>query len=250
MDVKKTPKKPATETNQAAPVTPAPEVSNTNQTNTSQSTKKNNGMAVAALILVLVGIFIPGLSIIGLILAIVAIVQTKKNNEGGKGMAIAALIIAIIEILLGLTILFVVMFAFNKALKDNGVSVNNGSVNVTGKDGESLSVGNAKVPDGFPSDIPIYKPSDVVLALKTKDGYNVTLATNDSSQTVADYYQSQLPGKGWVKEDNDIAFNANVAQSYTKGESRLVVIIGSDQSATSGKKTTVSLTVDNKVNPQ
>ncbi len=242
MDVKKTPKKPAASSNQAAPAT-SPEAA---QTSTPQATKKNNGMAVAALILVIIGIFIPGLSIIGIILAIVALVQTKKNNEGGRGMAIAALVIAIIEILLGAILLFVVMFAFNKALKDNGVNVNNGSVNVTGKNGESLSVGNAKIPDGFPSDVPIYKPSDIILSLKTKEGYNVTLATNDSSQQVADFYQSQMSSNGWTKDDTGAVFNANVVQSYSKGNNQVELLIGSDSKATNGKKTTVSITYVNK----
>lgn len=242
MDVKKTPKKPAATSSQAAP-TPAPAAA---QAGTTQAAKKNNGMAVAALILVIIGIFIPGLSIIGIILAIVALVQTKKNNEGGRGMAIAALVIAIIEILLGITLLFVVMFAFNKALKDSGVNVNNGSVNVTGKNGESLSVGNAKVPDGFPSDVPIYKPSDVILSLKTKEGYNVTLATSDSAQQVSDYYQTQMVNNGWTKDDTGAIFNANVVQSYTKGDNQVELLIGSDTKATNGKKTTVSITYVNK----
>ncbi|MFO0862211.1 MAG: DUF4190 domain-containing protein [Candidatus Saccharibacteria bacterium] len=244
MDVKKTPKKPATSTNQAAPAaTPEP-----TQASAPQATKKNNGMAVAALILVIIGIFVPGLSIIGIILAIVALVQTKKTNEGGRGMAIAALVIAIIEILLGAILLFVVMFAFNKALKDNGVNVNNGSVNVTGKNGESLSVGNAKVPDGFPSDVPIYKPSDVILSLKTKEGYNVTLATSDSAQQVSDYYQTQMVNNGWTKDDTGAVFNANVVQSYSKGDSQVELLIGSNSKSTNDKKTTVSITYVNKAN--
>ncbi len=207
-------------------------------------------MAVAALILVIIGIFIPGLSIIGIILAIVALVQTKKNNEGGRGMAIAALIIAIIEILLGAILFFVIMFAFNKALKDNGVNVNNGSVNVTGKNGESLSVGNAKIPDGFPSDVPIYKPSDVILSLKTKEGYSVTLATNDSAQQVVDYYKSQLASNGWVAGDNEINFGAGSAQTFTKGNNQLVVTIANNQNSSTEKKTTATLIYGTKESAQ
>jgi hypothetical protein len=138
----------------------------------------------------------------------------------------------------------VVIFAFNKAVKDSGLNLDtkNGSVNVQGKDGESLSIGNAKLPEGFPSDVPIYKPSDVILSLKTKEGYNVTLATTDSSQKVSDFYKTQLSNNGWTKEETEIAFSSNVAQSFTKGNNQLVLLIGSDQNAKDGKQTTVNLT--------
>lgn len=242
MDNNKTPKKPAPAPAAAAPATTTPSEAPTT------TSAKTNGLAVAALVLVIIGIFIPGLGLIGIILAIVALMQVKKSNEGGKGLAIAALVIAIIEIVLGITILFAVIFAVNKAVKDSGVNINtqNGSVDVKGKDGESLSIGNAKIPDGFPSDVPIYKPSDVILSLKVKDGYNVTLATSDSAQTVADFYLTQLPKNGWTGTDNGAVFNTNVAQTYTKGDNNLVVIIGSDQKAANGKKTTVSVTYASK----
>lgn len=244
MDQKKTPAKTVPK---AAPA------ANTNQatTNTAPATgvKKTNGLAVAALVLVLLGIFIPGLGLVGIILAIVALSQLKKNNEGGKGLAIAAIIIAIVEILLGLIILFAVIFAVNKAAKDNGLNINpqTGSVNVQGKNGESLSIGNAKLPDGFPSDVPVYKPADTVLSLKTKDGYNVTLATEDSATKVLDFYKTELAKNGWAaSEDSQFVFGENNAQVFTKGDNQLVVLVGADNSASSGKKTTINLTVGPK----
>lgn len=248
MQDKKTPARPAATTKPASAETQT--TSTTSEPASAGGAKKTSGLAVAALVLVLLGIFIPGLGLVGIILAIVALVQLKKSNEGGKGLAVAALVIAVIEIVLGMIILGAVLFAFNKAVKDSGVNINTqtGSVDVKGKDGESLSIGNAKVPDGFPSDVPIYKPSDVVLSLKTKEGYNVTLATSDSAQSVADFYKSQLPSNGWTAEDTSAVFNTNVAQSYSKGNSQLVLIIGSDQSNKDGKKTTASLTYVTKTN--
>lgn len=247
MQEKKTPAKPAAATK---PATTETQTTNTSSETANTGAKKTSGLAVAALVLVILGIFIPGLGLIGIILAIVALVQLKKSNEGGKGLAIAALVIAVVEIVLGIIILSAVLFAFNKAVKNSGVNINTqtGSVDVKGKDGESLSIGNAKVPEGFPSDVPIYKPSDIVLSLKTKEGYNVTLATTDSAQSVADFYKTQLPNNGWTAEDTSAVFNANVAQSYSKGNSQLVLIIGSDPNAKDGKKTTASLTYVNKSN--
>jgi hypothetical protein len=242
MDDKKTPPKAA-----AQPAQPAASAA---QPAAASVGKKTSGLAIGALVLVLVGLFIPGLALIGIILAIVAIVQLKNNaNEGGKGMAIAALVIGILEILLGVIVLFLVIFAFNKAAKDSGLNINpqNGSVNVQGKNGESLSLGNAKLPDGFPSDVPIYKPSDTVLSLKTKDGYNVTLATSDAAQKVLDFYKAQLASNGWTADENSqFAFGENSAQVFTKGANQLVVLVGSDSNASNGKKTTINLTVGPK----
>jgi hypothetical protein len=218
------------------PSAPAP------ATNPQGDKPKTNGLAVAALIC---AFFIP---IIGLILGIVALVQIKKSHEGGKGLAIASIVVSVTITLLVTLAVFGSIFAFSQFAKQNGVNIDtkNGSVDVKGKDGESLSIGNAKVPEGFPADVPIYKPSDVIVSLKVKDGYNVTLATNDSSQQVADYYKSELAKNGWTNQDTSAVFNANVAQAYQKGNTNLVIVIGNDQKASNGKQTTVSLTVGTK----
>jgi hypothetical protein len=243
MDNKKTPTKPAANAAPAPAAAPA-----ATATPAPGGARKTNGLAVAALVLVLLGLFIPGLGLVGIILAIVALVQLKKTGEGGKGLAIAALVIAIAEIIIGTIILFAVIFAVQKAAKDAGVNVNqNGSVNVQGKNGESLSIGNAKLPDGFPSDVPVYKPSDAILSLKTKDGYNVTLATADSAQQVLDFYKNELAKNGWAAEDgSQFVFGANSAQVFSKGSNQLVVLVGTDDNAKNGKKTTINLTVGPK----
>lgn len=237
-------KTPVTPTKAAAPQ-PAPKPEE-NQASTPQPTSgnkpKTNGLAIAAIIC---AFLIP---VVGLILGIVALVQIKKSNEGGKGLAIASIVISVVITLLGTLLIFGSIFAFSQFAKQNGVNVDtkNGSVEVKGKDGESLSLGNAKIPDGFPSDVPIYKPSDVIVGLKVSKGYNVTLTTNDSAQTVADFYKTQLPKNGWTAEDTSAVFNTNVVQAYTKADQTLQVLIGNDTKANNGKQTSVSLTVVTK----
>jgi len=203
------------------------------------TTKKTSGLAIAALILAFL------FPLIGLILGIVALSSIKKNNEGGKGLATASIIIALVIMFIQVFAVFAIIAGVQKGVKDSGLNVDGktGSVSVQGKDGESVSVGNTKVPQGFPSDVPIYQPSDVILAIKTKEGYNVTLATNDDSQKVLDFYTSKLSSNGWSKSENEFNFEAGSAQSFTKGSNQLVVLIGTDNKSTSGKKTTVNLTV-------
>lgn len=240
MDDKKTPPKrvdmggptPVQSTNQAS-------------TNATGPKPKTNGLAIAAIILAFL------FPLIGLILGIVALSQIKKNKEGGKGLAVASIVISVVIMVAGLLTFFLVLFAFNTALKNSGVNVNgNGSVSVKNNEGESLTVGNAKLPDGFPSDVPVYKPSDVITSLKTKEGYNVTLVTADSSTQVSDFYKSKLAENGWSSSDSEVNFGTLSGQTYTKGDQQLVVIITNDPNSKTDKKTSVNLTVGKKTSTQ
>lgn len=57
--------------------------------------KKTNGMAIASLILSIIGI-----SIVGVILGIVALNQIKKTGEEGRGLALAGIIVGAIGFVL------------------------------------------------------------------------------------------------------------------------------------------------------
>lgn len=204
------------------------------------TTKKTSGLAIAALIL---AFFIP---IVGFILGIVALSSIKKNKEGGHGIAIAAIIISVVIMLLSLLAIFGFVIAVNKAAKDSGVSVNGSSVSVTNKDGESASFGNdVSLPSGFPSDVPIYEPSQTKGALKTgQDAYSAVLATDDSFTKVDDFYKSQLASKGWKSGEGTGEFSSDNGKlaTYVKGDRTLGVLIAT--STTGGKtQTSVTLTV-------
>lgn len=71
---------------------------------TLSSTGRTNSMAIAALVLSIIGLFCCGplFSTIGLILGIIAIGQISRNapHEGGKGLAVAAIAIAIVGYIL------------------------------------------------------------------------------------------------------------------------------------------------------
>lgn len=203
--------------------------------------KKTSGLAIAAIIL---AILVP---VIGLILGIVALSSIKKNNEGGHGLAIAAIIVSIIMMIGSVLIFAAVIAGFNSALKKSGVDVSSGTVSVQGEDGESATFGNnTKLPDGFPSDVPVYEPSDVILSIKSKGRYNVTLASKDDSSQISSFYKTQLASKGWKQSDSEISFGVGVATSFTKGDQQLVLLIGSDKNAKNGLQSTINLTVGPK----
>lgn len=203
---------------------------------------KTSGLAIAALILV----FIPGLTWIGLILGIVALVSIKKSGDKGKGLAIAAIILSIVFMLISVAAVWAVYFAANKAANDAGLNINTKDKTVTvNKDGESVSVGeNAKLPDGFPSDVPIYEPSDVIASLSTgKDSYSASLVSNDSVTKISEYYTSELSKNGWQSSEDtaSITLQSGSGSTYTKGDRTLLVIIASDKS--SANKTSITLSV-------
>lgn len=240
MDEKK-PSAPKSSTSSAAPTAPPATAA---PAAPSAPAGKTSGVAIAAIIFAFL------FPLIGLILGIIALTQIKKNHEGGKGLAVASIVISIIIMVVGFLAIFGFAFAIRQAAKNAGVNVNgNGSVSVQGKNGDSLSVGGSvKIPDGFPSNVPIYKPSDAIAALKTSDGYNVTLATNDDPQKVLDFYTAQLPAKGWQNNNSDVTLGIGNAISYTQGNQQLLIFISNDKNASQGKKTGINLTVANNAN--
>ncbi len=231
-DAKKPEEKKVEQTN----TQPAPEVASSAP---AQETK-TNGLAVAALVL---AFFIP---LVGLIMGIIALSTIKKSGEGGKGLAKAAIIVASIIMLFWVLFIGIWVFAIGNAVKDSGVNVSNGNVSVQGKDGESATFGtNAKLPEGFPSDVPIYEPSDIIASATTKkDSYTVSLLTRDDVSKVSSFYDSKLPSNGWVKntDGGEINYSGGSLQTYTKGSQTLGLLIASDNNS-DDYKTSVTITV-------
>ncbi len=209
----------------------------------STPTKKTNGLAIAALIL---SFFVP---LVGLILGIVALSSIKKNGENGKGLAVAAIVLSTIFMLFILLFTFLFIAGLQKAVKENGLSTDGKSLTVQNDNGESASFGdNTKLPSGFPSDVPIYQPSSIKIAVKSNDGYNVTLSTTDSPDKVKTFYTDQLKAKGWSSEDGQsISFGSGLtAQSFMKGDQMLTVLIAQDTQKSTD--TAINLTVTNNMN--
>ncbi|MGS2640363.1 DUF4190 domain-containing protein [Streptosporangium sp. LJ11] len=85
--------------------------------------KGNNGMAIAALIMGIVGLFSCGLpSIVGAVLGHISLGQINRTGEEGRGMAVAGLVLSYFGILcwLGVVLLFWLIGA--GALIGSGVS--------------------------------------------------------------------------------------------------------------------------------
>ncbi len=89
----------------------------------------------------------------------------------------------------------------------DGVDVNrnmDGSATYKSEDG-TVTIGGNKLPDNWPSDAPTYNNATISYSgssnPKTGEaGMGLVFTTSDSSQTVVNFYKSELAAKGWTVE--------------------------------------------------
>ena len=126
-------------------------------------------------------------------------------------------------------------------IDDEGGSVSveteDGSMEVTGGD-------SAEVPDGFPSDMPLYDGTVVMGQAIEVDGetsYNVAIEVEDDVADIADWYSSELDAEGWTitfEMSNDSDGMEMVTYQVEKGNMTGQVIIAHED-----EETTVAVTV-------
>jgi hypothetical protein len=56
---------------------------------------------------------------------------------------------------------------------------------------------NARIPDGFPEDVPVYPDARVMGGMAAGGGGMVTLQTEDDPEEVVDFYREKLVEEGW-----------------------------------------------------
>ncbi len=62
------------------------------------------------------------------------------------------------------------------------------------------------LPDGFPSDVPVYDDATIVAASTQGDTYYVTMTSTDAYDTIKTYYETEVPQEGWTV-DNSSSLN-------------------------------------------
>ena len=76
-------------------------------------------------------------------------------------------------------------------------------ITIEGKDGAKVQVsgeGGLALPEGFPSDVPVYPGSTVTMSMAAKDGMHVALKSADAPSKVAKFYTEKLKTSGWEIE--------------------------------------------------
>jgi hypothetical protein len=87
---------------------------------------------------------------------------------------------------------------------DADVDISNEQLKITGKTDEgafALSSGEGtEIPDDFPADVLVYKPSIVSASMTLPEGLSVTLSTDDDSKKVLQAYKSKMASNGWSEK--------------------------------------------------
>lgn len=176
---------------------------------------------------------------------------TSPGNTAPKKKSSALkiiIIILVILVILGVVGTLLSAFVFKKIFQFGVKKATNGTVNVgdkgvtiKDKNGNSSFSTEAKLPDGFPSDVPIYKPSTITVGAKTGNNYDVSLQTSDSSQKVISYYKTELAKDGWSANSDGSSETTigNVTTETMTKDNRTVTVITSTDNGT----TTINLTV-------
>lgn len=168
----------------------------------------------------------------------------KKSNTALKVVLIIVGVLVVLAIAGAAASSFIFSSLIKRATNNGAVSVKNNSIEVKGKDGNTMSVGeNASLPKDFPSDVPIYPGGKVVIASKYDgDKFNATLATKDDSNKVGSYYEDELTKNGW-SSDNQNSYSTSAIQSMNYIKDNRLLIVNITAGSKANNETMISLTV-------
>lgn len=163
------------------------------------------------------------------------------------------IVLIVVGVLVGLGLLatVVTVLFLGKLFKDasDNVSVdNNGTVTLKSDDGTvKTNVGeNAKLADGFPSDVPIFEPSTLLASSKTSDSeYSAVAKTAKSVADVTSYYKTQMAAQGWTSQYDSTA-NDSSLMTFDKDGRTASVVVSNSPEETSNEKTGIVIAVTNK----
>lgn len=112
------------------------------------------------------------------------------------------------------------------------VSIQSDSMKITTQEG-SMSFGEGtKIPDDWPSDVPVYKGMKLVTAFSSPEGGALQGTTSDSAAKVESFYKEQAAKNGWT-EDASFRQGDMVSLIYKKEKRVLSMIATSADSETS-----------------
>ena len=136
---------------------------------------------------------------------------------------------------------------FLSALTGGKVKVGGDSNKVTYKsdDGEFSFQEGGKLPEGFPSDFPIYPGAKITSSWTSNDddskGISIVWETSDALTKVADYYKENIEAKGW-KITASFSQEDTTTYSFEKGTASGFVGVGKGEA----DKTNISVTISVK----
>lgn len=117
------------------------------------------------------------------------------------------------------------------------VDVNGNAVTIKSNEG-AVTVGGGSLPEGWPSDVPLYAGASVQYSGKNADGSSGVIAiSTDTTEKVVAYYKAEMEKNGWKSKQTMIAGGAN-ASLYEKGDKNVSVAI---MGGSGGSGTTITM---------
>jgi hypothetical protein len=190
-------------------------------------------------------------------------VNTATSNKSKKPPVIAIVAVGCLGLLVllgvGFTIAGKVLFSkiganlVKQGIESKtGLKVNtdskSGSFSVTdSKTGQTVNVGEQKIPDNFPKDFPIYpgaKPTGSLSGSNSQDqsqGYWIVLSSTDNLDKIKTYYDTNLTKNGWIVDNTMKNADMNL-YSVKKGNIAGALTI---TRANTDKETTITVSLGN-----
>lgn len=184
-----------------------------------------------------------------------------KPKKGNKMILIIIIVVVALCVLCsGIGLVF--QFVINKASDEVSDNLTEESINNAIENGVEKSIedntdknsdvdfslnGDAKLPDGFPSEVKMYDGAKISSSTRVKDDngnyeYTVIATADASGEDVVDFFKSSLEKKGWevTSESNIFGFSL----SMEKDNQELIVVAFGD--FTGGDGSTYTLTITEK----
>jgi len=131
-----------------------------------------------------------------------------------------------------------------EAATGGSVDIDGDGDDVTIKTADGTYTGGNKMPDDFPSDVPVYPDADVQgsysLNGASGQGFTVGLSSDDPLADVIAWYKREVAAKGWTIVA-DANYNGSLVLSATKDARGLNVSVSEDDG-----KVTIGLVVANQ----
>jgi len=131
-----------------------------------------------------------------------------------------------------------------KATGADDVDLNSSSGGVTIKNakGDVMQTGQGtKLPDGWPSDVPVYPGSTVISAVSSPKTKLVHLQTKAEPDDVIQFYKGKLPGE----KTHEVSMGQGRGATFKDGDRTINVFVGGDDGK-QAKGAPVELTVNEK----
>ncbi len=122
------------------------------------------------------------------------------------------------------------------------IDTDNKAMTIKDENGNSLSMGNSKIPDNFPKDIIVFDDAKVIfVASSGENDFSVIYGTGKNIDETLTKYKEGMVSQGWKKDEEMDLGDAGKILKFSKEKRNLMITIGTDKSGDNPSQTTVSI---------